>query len=719
MARDILLEIGTEELPAGFLDPALAFLERALPAALHEARLSHGPVWTEGTPRRLVVVVEGVADGQEDRDEEVTGPKAEVAWDSEGELTKAGEGFLRGRGLDPQAAYRKDTKKGAVMAVLVHEKGAPADEVLPELLSALLPKIPFKKTMRWTDGKAAFGRPVRWLLALLGDTALPVHFADVTSGRVTYGHRFHFPEAVEVTGVADYQQKLAQRRVVLSRAARRRLILDEARRLAADSGGALLEDEELLHEVANLVEHPWPVLGRFEERFLEMPKELLLSEMKEHQRYFGVAGERGALQSAFIVVAGSEPPSPERLAAGNARVLRSRFEDGAFYFAEDGKHRLEERAARLDTVLFQRDLGTLADKTRRVCALTDRLAALLAVMGEPRERALRAAHLAKADLLSGVVSEFPELQGTMGRYYALRDGEPTEVALAVEEHYQPKNASDAMPSTLEGALVGVADRTDTLVGILAVGKPPSGSADPFGLRRAAIAVLRIALHRGWALSLPALIEAAADEVGERSKKPRAELMALALDFLQTRLRGVLVERLEERGLRGAGDIVDAVLGAGASDPVDAEARALALARLRDTDTAQFDQLAATFKRVGNLLHKARGDGLAAEASSLDDRALFEAAEQALVGEVRAAQGRLEASRGAGAELAARYAGSLETIVALKPHVDRFFDDVMVMVDDEKVRTARLGLLATVESLLVSLADFTRIQGAIQAESAGA
>lgn len=705
---DLLFEIGTEELPAGFLDPALDFLSTALPAALDEARLTHGEAWAEGTPRRFVVVVKDVAERQEDREEEVTGPKAEVAWDKDGKLTKAGEGFLRGRGLDPSAAFKKETKKGLVMAARVFHEGAPAKEVLPPILESLIGRVPFKKQMRWTDGKESFGRPVRWLLALLGDAPLKLGFAGVTSDKTTRGHRFHAPEPVEVRGVEDYRQKLAERRVMLSRAERRAVILEGARALAEEAGGTLLEDEDLLHEVANLVEHPWPVLGRFEERFLEMPKEVLLSEMKEHQRYFGVVKPDGSLVPAFVVVAGSEPRAPDKLAAGNARVLRSRFEDGAFYYAEDAKHRLEERAARLSTVVFQRDLGTLADKTARVEALTDLLAASLELPADIRERALRAAHLAKADLLSGVVGEFPELQGTMGRYYAERDGEPREVALAIEEHYLPRTAGAALPTTAEGALVGVADRLDTLVGILAVGKPPSGSADPFGLRRAGIALLRILLERDWALRLGALVDAAVEQVGERAKKPAAELRETALDFLRTRLRGVLVEHAEERGLSGASDIVDATLAAGSDDVVDAEARTIALARLRAEDHEEFERLAATFKRVGNILQKARGDGVSVSAT-LDEGTLVEPAEKDLAKEVMGARSRFESAPRDGGGLEERYTAKLHTIVALKPHVDRFFDDVLVMAEDPKLRAARLGLLASVEEMLVAVADFTRIQ----------
>lgn len=705
---ELLLEIGTEELPAGYIDPALSFLKSAVDRALTEARLDHGDVVVLGTPRRLVLRVLDVAAGQPDREEEVTGPRADVAWDKSGKLTKAGEGFLRGKGLDAAAAYKKETKKGVVMAALVREEGRPADEVLPGLVDELLPKIPFPKHMRWTDGRTSFARPIRWLLCLLDDTPLEVRYGPVVSGRVTYGHRFHFPDAVEVKRAADYPRLIEERGVTLSKERRKAIILDKARALAEKAKGRLLEDEDLLEEVANLVEHPWPLLGRFEERFLEVPKELLLSEMKEHQRYFGIVDDKGALLSAFIVVAGSEPPDPAKVAAGNARVLRARFEDGAFYFHEDRKVPLEVRAERLQSVVFQRQLGTVWEKVGRIQRLTRVLAERTGASPAVEERALRAAHLCKADLVSGVVGEFPELQGIMGRYYALEQGEPEIVARAIEEHYQPRHAGAELPSTDEGALVGLADRLDTIVSILGIGKAPTGSADPFGLRRAAIAFLRLALDRGWAFSLSALVDEAISTLdGKLREKPEA-LKATALDFFATRLRGVLVERCEERGLEGASDIVDATLGAGHDDLPDVEARTVALASLRAKDLDAFIRLAATFKRVGNILSKARADGLSPSEADASATVLVEAAEKQLFEEVAAAE---ERARGAarGKDLVGRYGQLLEQVVALKPHVDKFFDDVLVMAEDEKLRRARLGLLKRVEDMLTQVADFTRVQ----------
>ena len=705
----LLLEIGTEELPAGYIDPALAFLARTATNALKDARLAHGEIQTFGTPRRLVMMVEHVADGQPDREEEVTGPRADIAWDKEGNLSKAGAGFLRGRGLPPEAAFRKETKKGEVIAAVVREQGQPAERVLPKLLEELIGKIPFPKTMRWTDGKTQFARPVRWLLALHGNAPLSVQFGSLTSGRVTFGHRFHAPDPIEIHSVDDFAASLETANIVLDKSERKEQILRQAQSLAKEAGGSLLEDPALLEEVANLVEKPWPLLGRFDERFLEVPKELLLSEMREHQRYFGIVDDTGKLLPAFIVVAGSEPADPERVAAGNARVLRARFEDGAFYFHDDKKNPLADRVAALDKVIFQRKLGTLLDKTKRIVAIVEHLADTLRIDPTKKAHALRAAELCKADLISGVVGEFPELQGTMGRYYAALDGESEAVATAIEEHYAPRQANAALPTTVPGALVGAADRLDTLVGILGIGKAPSGSADPFALRRAAIAVLRIFLQQGWACSLAEVVATVRGVLADKTEVAADTLEQQTLEFFRTRLRGILVERCDERDLPGANDIVDATLGAGFSDLPDVDARTEALARLRAKDLEAFASLSATFKRVGNILKKARDGGVIGDEVPVDRGALGLPAELALYEAIE------KTSPGAGQDKnesetpVQYYERTLTQVAALQPFVASFFDDVMVMDEDERVRNARLGLLAAVERRLRDVADFTKIQ----------
>jgi glycyl-tRNA synthetase beta chain len=718
---ELLFEIGTEELPAGFIDPALAFLQRAVAEGLTAARLAHGNVMAEGTPRRLVVIVDDVAARQADKEDEITGPAWSVAFTrgAEGNLvpTPAGEGFLRKNNLKLEDVYEKDSKKGPVVAARVREAGRPAADIVGPLLEGILPKVPFKKTMSWGDGRAThrqvFGRPVQWLLALLGGRPLDVRFADVESGETTRGHRYHAPDEVKVSSVSEYRRALERGEVVLSRAERRQLILDGAQALAhhvAIAGeAALLPDDELLDIVTNLVEKPFPVLGSFEERFLEMPKELLVSEMREHQKYFAVVDRKGALLPFFVVVAGSRSPDTEGLAAGNARVLRARFEDGAFYFKTDRERSLASRIEDLKKLVFHRELGTMWEKTARIAMLTQFLCDKL---GFDAERPVKTAMLSKADLVTGVVNEFPELQGIMGRTYARHDGEHRDVSTGIEEHYAPRHAGAALPVTVEGAVVALADRIDTLVGILGIGKAPTGSADPFALRRAGIAVAHLLMDRGWRVSLEDVVTAGVAAYKAQGKLPKADtaLVRQVADFVRGRVRGVLVERCEARGLAGAEDIVDAAMASRAGVDVlpDVEENAIALAELRSRDPLAFASLCKTFKRVGNILRQARTEGaleLGGEeaAGATIEEALREPAETDLLRAVSAA--RIDTS-GASLDVRRRM---LESAARLKPTVDRFFDDVMVMTDDTALRSARLGLLAQIERVFVDVADFTKVQ----------
>jgi glycyl-tRNA synthetase beta chain len=707
---ELIFEIGTEELPAGFVDPALKDLEEALEKALTEARIAHGAVVAEGTPRRLVALVDYVEDKQADKEEELTGPSWSVAFDAEGKPTQAGEGFLRKNGLTVADVYKSEQKKGTMVGAKKREAGRKTSDVLGALLEDVVSKIKFKKTMSWGDAKAThkqvFGRPVQWILALFNGNVVPVTFADVTSGSTTRGHRYHAPAAVTVKTISEYRRALESGQVVLSRDARRQMIVDGAQALAKRAGGALLRDDALLEIVKNLVEKPFPVLGMFEQAFLEMPKELLVSEMREHQKYFAVTDANGALLPAFVVVAGSDASDKGALAAGNARVLRARFEDGAFYFRTDLERTLASRIEDEKKVVFHRELGTLWEKTARIRAITEQVARDLDIDPDVRERALTTAMLCKADLTSGVVNEFPELQGIMGRTYAARDGLPSDVAIGIDEHYAPRNAAAALPSTVEGALVGLADRIDTIVGILGIGKPPTGSADPFALRRAAIAIVNVMMERGWRVPLSDVVTAAIVGYRVQGKLAKVDDVALgktAVEFMRGRVRGVLIERCEARGLAGASDIVDAAMAARAGVDVlpDVEENAIALAELRSRDAEAFTSLCKTFKRVGNILKDARKKG---DAEKLDDAALKEPAETDLLRAV--SDTRIDVS---GAPSLDDRRKMLAGAASLKPKVDKFFDDVMVMADDLDLRAARLGLLAEIERVFVDVADFTKVQ----------
>lgn len=711
--RELLLEIGCEELPAGFIDPALAFLAAELPKVCAEHRLDCADIVVDGTPRRLVIVGQ-VAARQRDLSEEVTGPLWSVAFADDGRLTPAGEGFFKKNGLEPAMAKKVDGKKGPVVAVTRFEAGRAAADVLPAILEGLIARIPFRKTMRWGDRHVSrgqvFGRPVQWLLALYDGDALRIRFADVESGRTTRGHRYHAPDEVVVTSAAAHRRALDNGQVMLSRQERADAIVAEATRLASSVGGRLVHDEALIELVKNLVEKPWPIIGFFDASFLAVPKELLISEAREHQKYFMVTDEHGALLPCFIVVAGANPRDKKSLAAGNARVLRARFEDGAFYFRTDRERTLVSRVTTLDTLVFHKELGHYGDKTKRIAAvgaaLTEALAETLRSAGRDissvRADVARAATLCKADLVTGVVNEFPELQGVMGRYYAFADGETADVAFAIEDHYAPRHAGAPLPRSHVGAIVGIADRIDSLVGILGIGKAPSGSADPFALRRAAVAVVTIAIDFGYVFSLRSVVDAALAVYLQQGRlhKADAALAQQVVDFVAGRLKGVLVDKAAAAGFVDVADVVDAALAArgGLVSLPDVWQRVMAIAMMREQDVDGFAALAATFKRVGNIVKKARDERLAFATTVPAEELLELPAER----ELAAAAATLVSTDSPGE--------TLRQVAALRPAVDRFFNDVMVMVDEPSLRHARLSLLASIEGRLVDVADFTRLQG---------
>ena len=703
---DLLFEIGTEELPASFIEPALNFLETSLAKELQAQRLSFDKIQVEGTPRRLVTIVLGLAAQQDDLKEEVTGPKVEIAWGQDGRLSKAGEGFLRSRGLSADDAYKKETKKGDVIAAQVFTKGKSAQAILPDLLQNLMGKIPFKKVMRWGDERIPFARPIQWILALLDDEVIPFRFVDVSSGSQTQGHRFHAPFAREVASIDDYRAVLAAGRVILSQEARRDAIRKQSQDLAASVGGVWIEDEALVKITANLVEHPWPLLGSFEKNFLEIPKEILISEMREHQKCFAIEGKDGALLPYFIVVAGSEPPNKEQVAAGNARVIKARFEDGGFYYKLDVKKTLVEHAEGLEKVIFQRDLGTIADKTRRIKELALFMADEMDSSKDAKNIVAQAALLCKADLVTGVVGEFPELQGVMGRIYARAHDEKPQLAEAIEMHYWPRFNGDQVPTTHEAAFIAMADRIDTLCGIIGIGKTPKGSADPFGLRRASIDLVQIMMTLDIHIPLSAMIQKGVALLVDRIKGDAKEIEGQVLGFIRARLPGVLQEHCEKEGLLGVRDILGGAIEAGTDNLPDLWARTHALASLRDAAKDDFGVLAATFKRVGNIVRKAKEDGQYTDETNWDATSLVEPAEKALWDSFRHMQSK---SRGNNeADLQKHYRTMLEEITQLKPAVDKFFDDVLVMADDDALRKARLGMLSEVQGFLMHVADFTRI-----------
>ncbi len=696
MARDLLLEIGAEELPASFVTPALADLERILTERMTAARLGHGPVRTYGTPRRLAVLVSGVAERAEDVTREVTGPSVKAAFDKDGKPTTAAEKFAQSVGKRVEELTRITTPKGEYLGTRVEEKGKPAFEILQEVLHAATHGINFPKSMRWGEVEVTFARPVQWVVALLGEEVVPVVLGDVRSGRTTYGHRFHAAAPITLEKPSDYVPALTHAHVVPDVAERRALVLERVRAAAVRAGGALLEDEGLLDQVTNLVELPSPVVGTFEERHLDLPPEVLIQEMKGHQRYFSVVDSRGKLLPRFVAVSNT-PVRDEALSVrGYERVLKARLSDGRFFFDEDRKQPLAARVVKLQRVVWQGKLGTYAEKVERfsklALALADRTG-----HGDLKPTIERAAHLAKADLVTGMVGEFPELQGVMGREYAKASGEKPEVALAIYEHYLPRGAHDALPTRDEGALIGLADRLDTLVGIFAIGRKPTGAADPFGLRRAAIGIVNLVLARGYRFSLSeavdqalALVQPKVADIKRKAGEPpvRAEV----LEFFRARLEALWREEART-------DVVEAVLSTGFDDLVAARKRLEALVAI--VGRADFAPLASAFKRVANIVEK---QGKDVAAGPTDPARLVDPAEKALHEAFVRARGKVTDSIRAD-----DYAGALREITGLKPAVDTFFEKVMVMAEDRALRENRVRLLTEIGGLFGRIADVTRFQ----------
>ncbi|QIA27926.1 glycine--tRNA ligase subunit beta [Thermaerobacter sp. PB12/4term] len=712
---DLLVEVGCEEIPAGDCGEARRQLAERAGTALAEAGLTYEVVRSLGTPRRLTLVVQGLSPRQEAREEWVRGPSRAAAFGPGGEPAPAALGFARSQGVEVSQLVVRQTPQGEyVFARKVHQ-GRPAAEVLAELLPAVLGGLEFRRTMRWGAGEHRFIRPVHWLVALLGEEVLPVSFAGVRAGRVSYGHRFLHPEAVELASAAEdeYRRRLAQAYVVVDPEERRQRIVEQAQAVAAAVGGEAEIDPELLDEVVDLVEYPTAFAGSFAAEMLELPRDVLVTTMKVHQRYFPVRqpGE-SRLMPYFIAVRNGDERHLQTVRQGNERVIRARLADARFFFQQDRQRRLADRVADLERVSFLPGLGTLLDKTRRLERLVGWLAERLDLPAPEREQAARAAHLAKADLVAALVYEFTELAGRMGRQYALLDGEPAAVAEALAEQYLPRGGDDEpLPSTRPGLLLAIADRADTLAGCFAAGLEPTGSQDPYGLRRAGVGLLRLlagpaaqgpAGRTGGGAGTPAgtgatgsghpslpPLDVLLDQALAGYLPPVAspavevrfdpgEVRARLLDFLVARLRGLLAEA------GYAHDVIQAVLAVDARDVPGVWARARAVAELVASPLAA--DVLTVHRRAANLAGRAEADAV--------DPALFrEPEEQALYAAVQAAAGQVEEA------LAARdYGAYFQAIAGLRPAVDAFLDRVLVMAEDPALRANRLALLKRVAGL---------------------
>jgi glycyl-tRNA synthetase beta chain len=707
---DLLVELGTEELPPKALLQLSDAFREGIASRLAAAGLAHGAVEPFATPRRLALRVRQLALAAPAQKIQRRGPPVTAAFDKSGKPTRAAEAFAQSCGVAIEALGRETDPKGNECLSFAGVKpGAAARDLLPGFVAEALEALPIPKRMRWGAGEAQFVRPVHWLVLLLGNEVLPATILDARAGNETRGHRFHSAGALRIASPADYEEVLLAGSVVANFAARRARIREGVVKLAAAQGGTALIADDLLDEVTSLVEWPIPLAGRFEERFLALPRELLISVLQDHQRYFPVADAAGKLLPCFITVSNVDSTDLAVVRAGNERVVRPRLTDAAFFWEQDRKSPLAARGPALDAVTFQAQLGSIGDKVRRITHLAREIAARIDGDGA---LAARAAQLAKCDLVTNLVGEFPELQGIMGRYYASADGEPTEVATAIAEHYQPRGAGDALPTTKSGLAVALADRIDTLTGIFAIGQKPSGTKDPFALRRAAIGLLRILRERQLQLDLVALIDTAVRQqpVFANLKSPE-DLPLLrevnagleVYNYIMERLRGMYLESTDGTAAVAGmtTEVFDAVLATRPRSPLDFDARIRALIGFLALPEAA--SLTAANKRIANLLKKSAGG--ASTQQHIDAALLRVDAERALF---TALQGVMHAVPGQIA--AGEYGAALGQLAALRAPVDAFFDDVMVMDPDPALRANRLALLGSLRELFSGIADLSRLPG---------
>jgi len=681
--KELIFEIGTEEMPAGFVPLALEELGSRFKAWLEEERIEYKDVKTMGTPRRLSLLAL-LAERQRPSETVKIGPPAKVAFDPEGRPTKAAFGFARQCGVDVSELILLETEKGTYAAVKLREEGKPTKELLRAFLPTLLTSLSLPKSMRWTGTNLRFIRPIRWILAVFGGEGLDIEVDGIRSSTLTYGHKFMAPAPMEIKGIEDYLEGLRKAYVLIDPEERLGRIKEGAKGEAAKVNGRPLLREGLLKEVCFMLEWPVPVLGRFRNEFLSLPREVLITAMEHHQRYFPIEGPKGELLPYFIAFSNTQAEDMEYIRKGNERVLEARLSDAKFFFEEDLKIPLDRRVEGLKGVLFQSQIGTLYEKVQRLMVLSERLTHKL--FPEKLHKAKRAAYLSKADLLTGMVGEFPELQGIMGREYALKAGEDPEVAEAIFEQYLPRFSGDRLPQTETGIILSLADKIDTLVCCFSVGLTPTGTSDPFGLRRQALGLVMTVLGCSLRLSLQELISWAEELVVSDTKSNTKEEV---LRFILGRFENLMLNWGYAR------DEIEAVLTVQSDDLLDAKNRIEALHESKNLD--YMTDMVIAFKRVANILKGTNPSGIPSVElfRQEEEKALYEA--------------YLAVKDKASALLSKEdYKGLITLFTSLRPYVDNFFDKVLVMEKDEKIKDNRLSLLSLIYELFLKVADFSKL-----------
>lgn len=689
------LEIGSEEIPAGYIDPALEAMKEQIIRFMDDYRIQHGSPVVAGTPRRLVLFIPDVGLRQESTTQEIIGPPYQVAFNADGTPTKAAEGFAKSQKVNIEDIQIKETPRGKYLYVVKREEGLPTKDLLVEKFPEFIAHIPFPKSMRWGNETVTFARPIRWIVALIGDEVVPFRYGDIESGHITYGHRFMKPDAITVSADYErYREELRKAFVIVDRKERREMIRAGVRELASKVGGQVIEDEDLLDEVTHLVEYPMPLMGRFEEKYLELPPEVPITVMKEHQRYFAVVDQSGKLMPCFITVANTVARDPQVVVRGNERVVRARLEDARFYYEEDQKVPLAQRVEQLKAVVFHSKLGTSWEKVERFTEIAKFVADALNLPLAEREKLLRAAQLCKADLVTGMVGEFPELQGVMGRDYALKQGEDPEIARAIYEHYLPNRAGGPLPEGVIGAILSIADKLDTIVGCFSVGMIPTGTADPFALRRQTLGIIRIIAEKSLPLSLLSLIRKAIPLLRRWATEPENDVYSGVLNFFKGRLEHMLTSIPDTSFVPNA---VRAALAVRMDVIPDDIRRIEALSKF--VQKPDFESLATAFKRVVNII-KDEPSEVASKKPEVDPSLCKEPQERNLWASFEKIREQVRALAQKG-----EYLQALEALADLKPAIDAFFDSVLVMAKEEALRQNRLAMLRAIKDLFEEIADF--------------
>ena len=685
----LAFEIGVEEIPAFDLDSANKQLEKMVPAAFADARIPYDSIEIHSSPRRLIVMAYGVADATEALVEEYKGPAAKIAFDADGNPTKAAIGFARGKGLSPESLERREVNGTEYVFATKNIPATPVADLLPDVLAGFITAIKWPRSCRWAVYREYFVRPVRWIVAMLDDVILPVSFAGAESSNFTMGHRVLAPGKHTVDTAANLLDVIRAAYVIPTQAERERIIREGVAAIEAETGFTADLPAKTLLEVVNLSEYPQPLVSTFDEEFLQVPEEIIVDAMLMHQRYFPLYDAAGKLTNKFIIVSNGNPECAATIIDGNERVVRARLDDAKFFYEEDLKHPLESYIEKLDKVVFQESLGTVRQKAERLEKLACALSADAQLSAADAADAKRAARLCKADLVTNAVIEFTSVQGVMGSYYAAASGETPQVAQAIGQHYQPRFAGDALPDTTVGKLVALADKLDTICGLFAVGQGPTGSSDPFALRRSAIGIVNM-LETGLPISLAAAIdESLASFAAQGVAFDAAAVRAEVVDFFVTRTKVML------RDGDVNADTIDAVLAAGVEEPAVISQRAHALEDARANDAETFDNLATAYARANNLRKPELGEDV--------DDALLTEPERALAGAVATAEQAV-----ASALASDDFAAALSQLAALRAPIDGFFADVMVMDEDAALRDNRLRLLNRFVAVFANVADFGKM-----------